>query len=65
MTTWTQETPQSQGWYWHWNGDADCAPLPTSVLFSGFLGKCFVSRGQLGITKAVDCDVMVATRYEL
>lgn len=51
---WTSIPPTEQGWYWHWNGDADCAPFPTSVLYSGTSGKCFVSahsgRG------AVDCD---------
>ena len=53
---WTQQPPTEQGWYWNWNGDADCAPLPHSVMWGGLSGKCFVSRGQLGLTVAVDCD---------
>lgn len=53
---WTQQPPTEQDWYWHWNGDPDCSPLPTSVLFSGADGKCFVSRGQLGLPRAIDCD---------
>ena len=54
--TWTQNPPTEQGEYWHWNGDEDCAPLPMFVLWSGHSGKCFVSRGQLGIEHAIDCD---------
>jgi hypothetical protein len=53
---WSKEPPTEQGEYWHWNGDEDCAPFPMFVLFSGFSGKCFVSRGQLGIERAIDCD---------
>lgn len=54
--TWTQNPPTEQGRYWHWNGDEDCAPLPMFILWSGHTGKCFVSRGQLGIEHAIDCD---------
>jgi hypothetical protein len=54
--TWTQTPPTEQGEYWHWNGDEDCAPLPTFVLWSGTSGKSFVSRGQLGIEQPIDCD---------
>lgn len=53
---WTTTPPTEQAWYWHWNGDHDCAPLPISVLYSGTSGKCFVSMGQLGIKHAIDCD---------
>lgn len=53
---WTADVPVEQGWYWHWNGDVDCAPLPTSVLHSGTTGKCFVTQGQLGLTSPIDCD---------
>ena len=53
---WTKTPPTIQGEYWHWNGDEDSAPLPMFVLWSGTSGKCFVSRGQLGIENAVDCD---------
>lgn len=53
---WKKEPPTEQNWYWHWNGDPDCAPLPTCVLFSGTSQKCFVSAGQLGIKEAIDCD---------
>lgn len=55
-TTWSSDPPNRQGWYWHWNGDEDCAPLPTSVLYSGTTRKCFVSRGQLCLESAIDCD---------
>lgn len=55
-SAWTQTPPAEQGTYWHWNGDEDCAPLPIFVLWSGFSRKCFVSRGQLGIEHAIDCD---------
>ncbi len=57
QTAWSNEPPTKQQWYWHWNGDEDSAPLPMSVLDSGTSRKCFVSRGQLGITEAIDCDV--------
>lgn len=53
---WTQSPPTEQGTYWHWNGDTDCAPYPTFVLFSGFSGTCFVCKGQLGLERAIDCD---------
>lgn len=53
---WTQIPPTTQGTYWHWSGDKDSAPLPMFVLWSGTSGKCFVSRGQLGIEHAIDCD---------
>lgn len=53
---WSKDPPTEQDWYWHWNLDPDCAPLPTSVLFSGTSQKCFVSAGQLGIEEAIDCD---------
>ncbi len=53
---WSQTPPVEQGWYWHWDGNDDSAPLPMSVLYSGFTQTCFVSMGQLGITQAVDCD---------
>lgn len=54
--TWTAQPPLQQGWYWHWNGDPDCSPIPTSVLYSGTEQKCFVSAGQLGLAHAVFCD---------
>lgn len=56
LPAWTQTPPALQGEYWHWNGDEDSAPLPMFVLWSGTSGKCFVSRGQLGIEHAIDCD---------
>lgn len=52
----TSAPPTEQGWYWHWNGDEDSRPIPTSVLWSGSTGTCFVSRGQLGLSEAIDCD---------
>lgn len=55
-TGWTQTPPTKQDWYWHWNGDDDCAPLPMSVLYSGTTGKCFVASGQLCIEHAIDCE---------
>jgi len=54
--SWTEEPPTEQGQYWHWNGHRDCGPEPMFVLFSGTTGKCFVSKGQLGLEHAVDCD---------
>lgn len=54
--SWSKQPPTSQGWYWHWNGDEDSSPLPTSVLWSGTSRTCFVSTGQLGLFQAVDCD---------
>lgn len=57
LAVWSKEPPKEQGWYWHWNGDSDCRPLPTSVLRSGASNNCFVSCGQLGIDHAIDCDV--------
>ncbi len=56
MRNWTQTPPSEQGTYWHWNGDSDSAPVPIFVLWSGTTGKCFVSRGQLGMEHATDCD---------
>jgi hypothetical protein len=53
---WSAEPPTEQDWYWHWNGDPECAPLPTSVLYSGSTGTCFVSRGQLGLQEAIYCS---------
>lgn len=53
---WTQDPPTIGDWYWHWSGDEDDSPIPTSVQWSGFSGKCFVSCGQLGLGQAIDCD---------
>ena len=53
---WIDEPPAISGWYWHWNGDNDSAVNPISVHYSGFTTKCFVAMGQLGITKAIDCE---------
>jgi hypothetical protein len=53
---WDKTPPTEQGWYWHWNGDPDHQPVPTSVLYSGTTRTCFVSIGQLGITEAIFCD---------
>jgi len=53
---WSKEPPSRQGLYWHWSGDLDAGPIPLSVMWSGFSGKCFVSIGQYGITQAIDCD---------
>lgn len=53
----TEDPPSKQGWYWHWNGDKNCAPVPISVLIHGAGDrKCFVSMGQLGLTQAIECD---------
>lgn len=53
---WSSEPPTTQGWYWHLMNVDESRPLPVSVLFSGTSGKCFVSAGQLGLTRAIDCD---------
>ncbi len=55
VPTWSKAVPTEQDWYWHWNGDPDSGPLPTSVLYSGFQQACFVSAGQLGLREAVPC----------
>lgn len=57
VAEWTQEPPTRQGWYWHWNGDNGSAPFPLSVLRHG-AGKrnCFVSLGQAGLMRSVECD---------
>lgn len=54
---WTKEPPTEGGWYWNWNGCEDCCPLPTSVMRGHQDDKyCFVTRGQLGLQHAIDCD---------
>lgn len=53
---WTKEVPTEQGLYWNWDGSRDSSPLPFFVMWSGTTRTCFVSRGQLGIREAVDCD---------
>ncbi len=53
---WTQDVPTRQDTYWHWDGDEDSAPLPYHVLWSGTSNKCFVSYGQYGLDRAIDCD---------
>lgn len=52
---WTKLAPTKQGFYWHWSGCADSAPLVIQVLYSGSRRECFVSVGQYGITKAIFC----------
>lgn len=51
---WSAEAPKEQGIYWHWDGEN--APLPMFVMWSGTSKKCFVSGGQLGLGRAIDCD---------
>lgn len=41
-----------QGEWWWWNGDDDSAPVPVSILYSGFGNSYFASMGQLGWTRA-------------
>lgn len=41
---WREEPPRESGYYWHWNGDQDCAPIIVSVMLSGGCGKYFVAR---------------------
>jgi len=53
---WSTDPPTESGEYWHWNGDRDCRPVPIFVLYSPTTRSCFVSRGQLGIEQAIDCD---------
>ncbi|MFZ3286589.1 MAG: hypothetical protein WA191_07035 [Telluria sp.] len=52
---WSDKSPTEQAWYWHWNGDADSRPIPTSVMYSGTGKWCFVSSGQIGLNAAVWC----------
>lgn len=40
-----------QGWYWHWNGDEDCIPVPVSVLYTPVEKLYFATMGQLGWTQ--------------
>jgi hypothetical protein len=54
--TWSEQPPMRSGTYWHWNGDSDSSPVPIFVMYSGTSGKCFVSRGQLGLSDAINCD---------
>lgn len=42
-----------QRWYWHWNGDIDCCPVPTSI-FKDSAGVFFRTAGQLGCGHAVN-----------
>lgn len=51
---WRKKPPVEPGWYWHWNGDNDCCPVPMSILFSD--GRPFITIGQLGITQPQWCD---------
>lgn len=53
---WTQQPPTEGGDYWHWCGDYDYAPNVMHISLSGTTGKCFIQMGQLGFTRAVDCD---------
>ncbi len=55
-TRWTKNVPTKQGVYWHWSGSHDDAPLVVYVMYSGTKKECFVSAGQLGLTKAVYCS---------
>lgn len=56
VEAWTKEPPTESGEYWHWTGCPNSGPLPMFVSRSGSTGKCFVTRGQLGLTEAIDCD---------
>lgn len=53
--SWTQDAPTEQDWYWHTFGPGE--PIfPISVLIhGGGTRKCFVSAGQLGLSRAVEC----------
>jgi len=55
-TTWSDTPPTEQGFYWHWSGSLDDAPVVLSVLYSGTNKQCFVSSGQYGIKNAIYCD---------
>lgn len=52
---WSAEPPTEQGWYWHWWNVESGGPVPIIVLYSGTSDTCFVSMGQLGIERAIDC----------
>lgn len=39
---WSATLPNDQSYYWHWNGDEDCAPGVLFVMFSGTANKYFV-----------------------
>lgn len=43
ISLWSEEPPNEQAWYWHWNGNPDDAPFIYSVLISGTNMKCFVA----------------------
>ena len=53
---WTQNVPTESGSYWHWNGDADSAPIHIDIMWSGTDGKSFAPMGQYGWTEAQDVD---------
>lgn len=56
---WTKKPPTEGDWYWHWNGDPECAPTPTSVLTTRDKDgswKGFVTMGQLGLTSPIMCE---------
>lgn len=53
---WSSEPPESQGFYWHWTGSTEDAPMVFSILKSGSNNKCFISCGQHGIKAAIFCD---------
>lgn len=39
---WSATLPNDQGYFWHWNGDEDCAPVVLFVMYSGTADKYFV-----------------------
>lgn len=53
---WSDDPPTEQGFYWHWSGSLDDAPVVLSVLYSGTNKQCFVSAGQYGLKKAIYCN---------
>lgn len=55
-SSWFDTPPTEQGFYWHWSGSLDDAPVVLSVLYSGTNKQCFVSAGQYGIKNAIYCD---------
>jgi hypothetical protein len=55
---WQRNPPDKSGWWWFWYGDADCAPAPVSIMYSGSDGRYFASSGQLGWTRRQYVDDM-------
>jgi hypothetical protein len=55
---WARELPREAGYYWHWNGDEDCAPLIWSIGIFGADERPQAYGGQYGRICTTDCAEM-------